>query len=55
MILASGRATSDSFLRLAPGRALLWLGSSSASSYPSEGVVGSSSAPISSFSFGLTG
>ena len=53
MVLASGRADSESFVRLAPGRALLWSGSSSASSYQSGGAVSSSSAPISLFSFAL--
>ena len=48
MVIASGRAASDSFGGRAPGRALLWPGSSSATS-PSGGAVGSSSAPISPF------
>ena len=41
MIIASGRAASDSFGGRAPGRALLWPGSSSATSSPSGGAVGS--------------
>ena len=49
MVIASGRAASDSFVGRAPGRALLWPGSSSATSSPSGGAVGSSSAPISPF------
>ena len=53
MVIASGRAASDSFVGRAPGRALLWPGSSSATSSPSGGAVGSSSAPISPFSFAL--